>query len=271
MDEKILIIEDDPDAAKILRHTLESEGYQAEVSDDIERSLAKAQSLFFDLVILDLILPKGDGLEFCRRLKRDPNTASIPILILSSRKEEADVVVGLELGAEDYVTKPFSPRIFLSRVRAILRRAASFQPKLEQENIVHYEDFRIDPRRFEIKCGNRALTLTRSEFRILRLLFGSPGWVYTRKQILEAVHGKETPVTIRSVDVMVVNLRHKLGEKGALLETVRGIGYRAKEVENDSGVKEPVVKESVVKKPIVKEPIVKESIVKESIVKESVS
>ena len=236
MNKNILIIEDDIDVAKVLHHTLEEDGYSVDLDDKLESSLEKAKTKQPVLIILDLILPGTDGLEICRCLKREVETAHIPILILSSRSQEADVVSGLELGAEDYITKPFSPRVVLARVRTILRRN-QIQNGKGDKKIVHYGDFKIDPHRFEISCDSKFLAVTRSEFHILHLLFGRPGWVFSRKQILEATHGEETPVTARSVDVMIVNLRHKLNSHGYLLETVRGVGYRAKDLKAESRAK----------------------------------
>ena len=229
MNKNILVIEDDLDVAKVLHHTLQAEGYSVEIDDKLESSLEKAKSKEPALIILDLIMPDTDGLEICRQLKRDPQTAEVPILILSSRSQESDVVSGLELGAEDYITKPFSPRVLLARVRTILRRNHS-ESVIGAEKVVYYGEFKVDPHRFEISCGTDMIAVTRSEFRILYLLFSRPGWVFTRKQILEATHGEETPVTVRSVDVMVVNLRQKLNSRGHLLETVRGVGYRVKDL-----------------------------------------
>ena len=229
MNKNILVIEDDIDVAKVLHHTLQEEGFSVEVDDKLESSLEKAKNKEPALIILDLIIPGTDGLEICRQLKRDVQTAQIPILILSSRSQEADVVSGLELGAEDYITKPFSPRVLLARVRTILRRNQS-QNGTGENKVVYYGDFKVDPHRFEVSCGTEMIAVTRSEFHILYLLFNRPGWVFTRKQILEATHGEETPVTVRSVDVMVVNLRQKLNSQGHLLETVRGVGYRVKDL-----------------------------------------
>ena len=198
---------------------------------NLKSSLEKIQSKEPALIILDIIMPDTNGLEICRHLKREVQTEQIPILILSSRSQESDVVSGLELGAEDYITKPFSPRVLLARVRTILRRNHS-RNSAEEKKIVYYGDFKVDPHRFEISCDSEMIAVTRSEFHILYLLFGRPGWVFTRKQILEATHGEETPVTVRSVDVMVVNLRQKLNSQGHLLETVRGVGYRVKDIKS---------------------------------------
>lgn len=230
MAKNILLIEDDLDIARVVRHSLEGAGYQVCQEINLENILKQIHISKPDLIILDLIIEDKDGFEVCRKLKRDPQMAHIPILILSSRDGEADIVAGLELGAEDYMTKPFSARVLLSRVRKIFGRSHALPSPSEIQPTVEYAGFRIDLERFEIKYEGTPLTVTRSEFRILQLLFARPGYVFSRKQILEAIHGEEKPVTVRSVDVMIVNLRHKLGkENEKLLETVRGMGYRARE------------------------------------------
>ena len=229
MNRNILLIEDDADLIKLLKSPLEEKGYSIEVSETFDTSLEKARKKQPALILLDLILAGTYGLEICQALKKESKTAHIPILILSSRNQEADVLKGLEMGAEDYITKPFNPRIVLARVGRALGSQQLRNENSEKE-IVHYGDFKVDPHRFELSCGSQMLSVTRSEFHILYLLFGRPGWVFTRKQILEATHGEETPVTPRSVDVMVVNIRHKLNSHGYLLETVRGVGYRARDL-----------------------------------------
>ncbi len=231
MSKSILVIDDDIEMRKLLRQVLEVEGYEVNLESNAESALREISSKQPDLIILDLVFPNTDGLDICRQLKNDLQTAQIPILILSSRQDEIDIVAGLKLGAEDYITKPFSPLMLLTRVDTILRR--NRKGDSSEQSIVFYEDFIIDPQRFEIRHLGKSITVTRSEFRILHCLFSQSGIVFTRKQILEAIHGHETPVTIRSIDVMIVNLRQKLGTKGKLIETVRGVGYRAKEVEQE--------------------------------------
>jgi two-component system alkaline phosphatase synthesis response regulator PhoP len=224
---KIFLIEDDPDITTLVKETLEKEGYEISAFDRGQEAVRQVEAVTPDLIILDLILPDTDGLEICKNLKKDSSTAGISVLMLSSRDGEADIVTGLELGADDYVTKPFSPRVLLARVRAVLRRRS--QEPVGENSVLRYKDFSIDPRRFEVKHKEDLVQLTKSEFRIMHLFCRRPGWVFTRNQIVEAVHGEMTPVTARSVDVLIVGLRQKLGEQGRLIETVRGIGYRIKE------------------------------------------
>jgi two-component system alkaline phosphatase synthesis response regulator PhoP len=175
-----------------------------------------------------LMLPGLDGLEVCRLLKRGAATQALPIVMLTAKGEESDIVAGLELGADDYITKPFSPRVLVARVRAVLRRKVSGAPGDDQplaiENIV------IHPGRHEVRIDDRPVALTLSEFKMLHFLARRRGWVFTRYQIVDALRGEDYPVTDRSVDVLVVGLRKKLGEAGKLIETVRGVGYRFKEV-----------------------------------------
>ncbi len=180
-----------------------------------------------DLIVLDLLLPAVDGLEVCRRLKSDHRTRHIPIIMLTAKSEESDMVAGLELGADDYVTKPFSPRVLLARVKAILRRKAKTAP--DDDGAIRIRELTIHPGRHEVLLSGEPLDLTYTEFRLLHFLARKPGWAFTRSQIVDAVKGEDYPVTERSVDVQVAGLRKKLGQFGAYVETVRGVGYRFKE------------------------------------------
>jgi len=199
-----------------------------------EEALAVARAESPDLVVLALMLPGVDGLTVCRRLKSDPATPSIPIIILTAKGDEADIVKGLNLGADDYVTKPFSPRVLLARAEAVLRRA-SVAPAKQAEGreeappVIEVRELVIDPQRHEVRVGGRPIELTSTEFRVLELLASRPGWVFTRHRIIDGVHGKDYPVTERAVDVQIVGLRKKLGVAGSYIEAVRGVGYRFKE------------------------------------------
>lgn len=223
----VALVEDDRDVSALIKKTLEGANFEVGAYEAGKKGLERIQAQPPALVILDLNLPDMDGLDLCKQLKSDRATQSIPLLMISARDDEADIVSGLELGADDYVTKPFSPRVLLARVRAVLRRRE--REEVGQDAVLAYGDYLIDPRRFEIRYKEQILQFTKSEFRIMHLFCRKPGWVFTRNQIVEAVHGEMTPVTARSVDVLIVGLRQKLGDNGALIETVRGIGYRVRE------------------------------------------
>ncbi len=223
----VLVVEDEPDIRETLKYNLLREGYRVALAASGEEALRAVRTERPDLVLLDLMLPGVDGLEVCRRLKKDPATAGLPVIMLTARGEESDIVAGLELGAEDYVTKPFSPRVLVARVRAALRRASQRLPA--DGETVSAGELVINPGRHEVLVAGRPVELGRTEFRILHLLARRPGWVYTRGQIVAAVHGEDGAVTERAVDVQVVGLRRKLGAAGGRVETVRGVGYRLKE------------------------------------------
>lgn len=230
---RILVVEDDDDIQELEAFTLRKEGFEVAVAATGEEALRqiKAQPADqpFDLVLLDLMLPSIDGLEVCRRLRGDPALRALPIVMVTARGEEADVVVGLELGADDYIRKPFKPRELAARIKTVLRRAAR-QPvtRLSDETLA-VGDFEIVPGRREVKVRGKLVSLTFTEFEILRLLAGRPGWVFTRYQIVDGVRGEDYPVTDRAVDVQIVGLRRKLGRAGDAIETVRGIGYRLRD------------------------------------------
>jgi len=192
-----------------------------------EEALAQVRSAPPDLIVLDLMLPGVDGLEVCKALKRDTRTAAIPIVILTARGEEADIVAGLELGADDYLTKPFSSRVLLARIRAVLRRHHA-EPVAEDAVITHH-GLVLHPGRHEVLVEGQPVPLTLTEFRVLHLLARHPGWVFTRNQIIAAAQGTDVSVTERSVDVHIVSLRRKLGILGEEIETIRGVGYRLQE------------------------------------------
>jgi two-component system phosphate regulon response regulator PhoB len=224
--EMILIIEDEHDIAELLRYNLAREGYRAVVAGDGQAGL-NAAARQPDLILLDLMLPRLDGLELCRMLKRNPQTSRIPVIMLTAKGEESDVIAGLELGADDYIAKPFSVKLVLARVRAVLRRRK--EPAQLKNEILRIHDIEINPGRHEVLIKGKPLELTFSEFAILHLLAGRPGWVMTRGQIVDAVRGEDYAVTDRAVDVQIVGLRKKLGRRAEWIETVRGVGYRFKE------------------------------------------
>jgi two-component system alkaline phosphatase synthesis response regulator PhoP len=225
--EKILVVEDEEDIRELVGYNLVKQGYQAILAASAEDGLKKIRIEVPDLIVLDLMLPGMDGLELCRGLKRDLATQSIPIVMLTAKGEETDIVAGLELGAEDYITKPFSPRILLARIRTILRRKTAI---LADDNTsLRIKNMTIHPGRHEVLVDEQPVQLTATEFRVLHVLAQRPGWVFTRYQIANMVHGGDYIVTDRSIDVQIVGLRKKLGSAGNHIETIRGVGYRLKE------------------------------------------
>jgi two-component system phosphate regulon response regulator PhoB len=224
--ERILVVDDEEDLLELVNYNLSREGFRVECVATGEAALAAARKNLPDLIVLDLLLPSVDGLEICRRLKADEKTKHIPIIMLTAKSEESDMVTGLELGADDYMTKPFSPRVLLARVRAILRRKSK---QATDDVVIQIRELVIHPGRHEVLIGGKPIELTYTEFRLLHFLARKPGWAFTRSQIVDAVKGEDYPVTERSVDVQVAGLRKKLGDLGRYIETVRGVGYRFKE------------------------------------------
>ena len=224
--ERILIVDDEEDVLELVRYNLDRSGYQIITASSGEEALSKARKNSLDLIILDLMLPGIDGLEVCKKLKGDVKTEHIPIIMLTAKGDESDIVTGLELGAEDYITKPFSPKVLVARVRRILHRAISRElekPKIKKQ------DLSIDPARREVLVKGKPVDLTFTEFNILYTLVKRPGLVFTRYQIIDAVHGDNYLVTDRAIDVQIVSLRKKLASCGNYIETVRGVGYRFKD------------------------------------------
>jgi two-component system alkaline phosphatase synthesis response regulator PhoP len=220
----ILIIEDDEDIRELLVYNLEKNGFEVEAVESGETGLASAGARKPDLILLDLMLPGMDGLSVCRQLKAGKATHEIPIIIISAKGEETDIITGLELGADDYLAKPFSPNILLSRVRAVLRRIGQSLP--DESAVLRVHELIIDPKKFKATLAGEALELTASEFRILYYLASHQGWVFTRYQIMDAIRGEGYVVTERAIDVQIAGLRKKLGEFYGYIETVRGVGYR---------------------------------------------
>ena len=224
---QILAVDDEEDILELVQFNLIKEGYQVFCAASGDEALKLADTHLPDLIVLDLMLPDIDGLEITKILKAEPKTKNIPIVMLTAKGEEADIVTGLELGADDYVTKPFSPRILIARVRAVLRRKTKEQPDDDLPTTIH--NITIHPGRREVLVDGNPVQLTFTEFGILQFLARRPGWVFTRFQIVDAIRGDDYPVTDRSVDVQIVGLRKKLGPAGKYIETVRGVGYRFKE------------------------------------------
>jgi two-component system phosphate regulon response regulator PhoB len=227
---QILIIEDEEDIRELVRYNLEREGFSVSEAESGEDGLKSVSQKKPDLVLLDLMLPGKDGLQICRELKQNSSLNSIPVVMMTAKGEEGDIVIGLELGAEDYVVKPFSPKVLVARVKAVLRRKAT-PTSVSGEDVLRVLDIVIHPGRHEVTVSGKPVDLTASEFGILHFLARRPGWVFTRYQIVDAVHGDDYPVTERSVDVQIVGLRKKLKKAGENIETVRGVGYRFKDEE----------------------------------------
>jgi two-component system alkaline phosphatase synthesis response regulator PhoP len=225
---KILVVDDDEDILELLRYTLSREGYSVRETTTGEEALEICKSDPPDLIVLDLMLPGIDGLEVTRRLKNDSAMRDIYIVMLSAKGEEADVVSGLEIGADDYVTKPFSPRVLLARLKVLMRADANGASH-EMTAINRGRGLSIHPGRHEVRVNGKPVDLTYSEFAILNLLARRGGWVFTRLQILDAIRGEDYTATTRSVDTQIVGLRKKLGPAGKCIETVRGVGYRFRE------------------------------------------
>jgi two-component system, OmpR family, alkaline phosphatase synthesis response regulator PhoP len=225
--EKILVVDDEEDILELVRYNLAREGYKILCAATGEEGLKTARTELPDLIVLDLMLPGLDGLDVTRRLKGDDATRKIPIVMLTARGEESDIVTGLEMGAEDYMTKPFSPKVLVARIRAVLRRELKAAPGDEEALNIH--EITIHPGRHEVLVNEKPVQLTFTEYEILNFLVRRPGWVFTRNQIVDAVRGDDYYVTDRSVDVQIVGLRKKLSKAGKHIETVRGVGYRFKE------------------------------------------
>ena len=222
--ETILVIEDETDIQELIRFNLERDSYKVVTADSVEAAGKLLSRQVPSLVLLDLMLPGENGYDFCRRLRGDERTQRLPVIMVTARDEDADIVAGLEVGADDYITKPFSPRVLLARVRAVLRRR-TVEPEDSADRLVR-GPIEIDRTHHAVRIDGQPVTMTLSEFRILELLLRRPGVVFSRYQIVDAVHGSDYPVTDRSVDVQIVGLRRKLGDHSDVIETVRGVGYR---------------------------------------------
>lgn len=222
--ETVLIVDDEQDLRRLLGYFLKKEGYEVLEAATGEEALNLAREDPPDLIILDLMLPGIDGIEVCRLLKRNESTVSIPIIMLTAKGAEADIVKGLETGADDYVPKPFSTAVLVARVKSLLRRSA--ERRGWKGDVLTRGPISIFRERHEVRVGEKRPELTSTEFDILVMLAERPGWVLTRKQLIKGTHGARSSSTERSIDVHVTSLRKKLGEAGSRIETVRGVGYR---------------------------------------------
>ena len=225
---QILVVEDEEDIQELVKYNLTKENYQVHCVGSGELGLQETKKLVPDLLILDLMLPAMNGLEVCRQLKNDPKTHHIPIIMMTAKGEESDIVIGLELGADDYITKPFSVKIFLSRVKAVLRRKQ--QSTSSESTSIVFPDLEIHLGKHEVYVKGKLIKLTLTEFKILEFLADKPGWVFTRGQIVDTVRGNGYAITDRAIDFQIVGLRKKLGKVSKYIETVRGVGYRFAEI-----------------------------------------
>lgn len=228
--ERILLVDDERDILELLRYNLEREGYTTDCVESGEAAVMAAAEKNPDLIILDLMLPGMDGVEVCKKLRSKAETEAIPIIMLTAKGEDSDIISGLEVGADDYVSKPFSPKVIVARIRSQLRRQ-NRRPNPVQEQIITIHGISIDTIRHRVTSGGQQLDLSLTEFSILEFLARNPGWVFSRSQIIGAVKGEDYPVTERSVDVQILGLRKKLKGREQCIETVRGVGYRMKEEE----------------------------------------
>ena len=225
--EKILIVDDEEDILELLKFNLTREGYEVVCAGTGEKVLKIIESVNPDLIVLDLMLPGTDGLEVTKKLKNNPKNQDIPIIMLTAKGEESDIVIGLELGADDYITKPFSPKILIARIRAVIRRKINKPAGDASEIRIH--DLVIHTGMRTVLIKGKPVELTFTEFQILSFLARRPGWVFTRSQIIDKVRGDNYPCTDRIIDVQIAGLRKKLGYCGIYIETVRGVGYRFRE------------------------------------------
>ena len=226
--ETILIVDDEEDIVELIQYNLKAEGYSILTAEAGEQAIKIAKQSRPDLMVLDLMLPGMDGFEVTRYLRSNEETRDMPIVILTAKGEESDIITGLELGANDYISKPFSPKVLIARIRAILRRRRK-ESETASEKIKQEGDLIIDRTRHIVTLEGNALDLTLSEFELLGFLADKKGWVFTRGQIVDAIRGENYAVTERSIDVVIVGLRKKLKHYAEVIETVRGVGYRFKE------------------------------------------
>ena len=199
------------------------------VANDGEKALSIIKSETLDLILLDLMIPGMDGISLNRQLKMDPKLEAIPVIMLTAKSDETDVIVGLEMGAEDYITKPFSHKVVLARIKHVLKRK---KVSVKKQSMIHYKTLTVNTNEHEVRLENKIIDLTKSEFDCIQFLAESPGWVFSRFQIIQAIKGYDTDITDRTIDVLMVSLRKKLGLFGKNIDTVRGVGYRLKK-END--------------------------------------
>lgn len=227
--QKILVVEDDLALQELMRFNLEEDGWDVTVADSGETALLQIVDILPDMILLDLMLPGMGGKQVCRQVRRYPKTCEIPIIMISAMRTDRDVIDGLEMGADDYVMKPFSPEVLLARIQAVMRRCHKRQPEDDSASISAH-NLEIDPLQYSLKVDGKPVSVTHTDFLILKLLAEEPGRVHTRRQIIDAVHDTDVDISERSVDVQIVGLRRKIGSAGKYIETVRGVGYRLKKI-----------------------------------------
>lgn len=225
--ETVLVVDDEEDIVELIAYNLAKAGFRVKRLMSGRDVIAEVRRTTPDLIVLDLMLPAMDGLQICLLLKSDPKTKNIPIVMVSAKGTESDIVRGLDIGADDYVTKPFNPKVLMARIKAVLRSRGAGASRTDVPIRIH--DLVIHPGRHEVRIEGEVVDLTATEFKLLHALARRPGWVMTRNQIVSAVRGENHIVTERAVDVQIVGLRKKLGRAGTYVETVRGVGYRFKE------------------------------------------
>lgn len=227
---KIMVVDDEADIRELIRFNLEKEGFEVVSVSDGETALEEARLRQPDLILLDVMLPGMDGVEVCFKLKSDVAFKSIPIVMLSAKSDESDQLVGLKIGADDYLVKPFSPKVLVAKIGAIIRRGdVVSSSSVDEEPVIRFKGLYMNPNDFSVSYKEAPLKLTAVEYKILYFLARKPGRVYTRERIIEQVRGDDVIITGRTVDVHILSLRRKLGDAADLIETVRGIGYKVQE------------------------------------------
>jgi len=226
MNARILVVEDEPDIQELIRYHLDQAGFQVETAGDGNAALHALRRRRPSLLVLDLMLPDRSGTELCREIRSDPDLKDLPIIMVTARSDEVDRLVGFELGADDYVAKPFSPRELVLRVRAVLRRTSAAPEAADIPELLQHGDLSLDTARHHCEVGSRSVDLTAKEFQLLRMLMSRPGRVLSRERLLDEVWGPDVTVTLRTIDTHMKRLREKLGDAGSLITTIRGVGYR---------------------------------------------
>jgi DNA-binding response OmpR family regulator len=232
VDSKILVIEDEQDIQELIEYNLLKQGFKVELSSDGEDGLSKAGEVEPNLIILDIMLPKLDGLSVCKEIRKNPKLDSVPIIMLTAKSEETDIVVGLELGADDYMTKPFSPNELVARVRAHLRRnsrkSGNSETTQKNNDLIEHGQIVIDILKHVVKIDGEIVQFTLAEFKLLKALIEDAGRVYTRDQLISVIAGEDTYLVGRNIDVHIRSIRKKLGDLADIIETIRGVGYKCK-------------------------------------------